>query len=63
MLVALETLFVKEGLLEEKLIAEFHDAMILREDADYHGEFSKEGAESVIESAKRFIQKGRLILE
>ena len=46
-----------------KINIEFHDAMILCEDADYHGEFSKEGAESVIESAKQFIPKARSILK
>jgi len=37
--------------------------MVLREGADYHGEFSQEGAESSIESATKFIQKIRVILK
>jgi len=63
LLVALQSLFVDKGLLEENLVNAFHDAMVLREDADYHAEFSKEGAESTIESAKQFIQKAKSILK
>lgn len=63
LLVAVQKLFVEEGLLEEELVEDFHTAMVLREDADYHGEFSKEGAESVIESATKFIQKVKSILK
>jgi len=63
LLVALQSLFVDNGLLEENLVNAFHDAMVLREDADYHAEFSKEGAESTIESAKQFIQKAKSILK
>ncbi|OGL40433.1 MAG: hypothetical protein A2042_07470 [Candidatus Schekmanbacteria bacterium GWA2_38_11] len=62
LLVALQALFVDEGLLEEELTKDFHTAMVLREGADYHGEFSKEGAESSIESATKFLQKAEVIL-
>ena len=62
LLVALQALFVDEGLLEEELTKDFHTAMVLREGADYHGEFSKEGAESSIESATKFLQKAEAIL-
>jgi uncharacterized protein (UPF0332 family) len=37
--------------------------MVLRESADYHGEFSKEGAKSSIESATKFLQKAGAILK
>ena len=63
LLVALQTLFVDKGLLEEELAKDFHAAMVLREGADYHGEFSKEGAESSIESAAKFFQKVKAILK
>lgn len=63
LLVALQALFVERGLLEEKITKDFHMAMVLREDADYHGEFSKEGAESSIELAGEFLQKALLILK
>jgi len=62
LLVALQALFVDEGLLEEELTKDFHTAMVLREGADYHGEFSKEGAESSIEAATKFLQKAEAIL-
>jgi len=63
LLVALQALFVDKGLLEEELAKDFHAAMMLREGADYHGEFSKEGAESSIESAAKFLQKVKAILK
>lgn len=63
LLVALRSLFVEQGMLPEKLIAEFHEAMTLREDADYHAQFSKEGAESVLTSAKELISLSKNIIE
>ncbi|MCK9582182.1 MAG: HEPN domain-containing protein [Endomicrobiales bacterium] len=62
LLVALRALFVGPKMLDEKLIVEFHEAMALREGADYHSEFSKEGAESVIESAREMLKKSKNIL-
>lgn len=55
LLVALKSLFVDKSLLEKDLVSRLHNAMILREEADYHGEFSKEGAESALELADEFI--------
>ncbi len=46
----------------EKLAKDFHTAMVLRESADYPGEFSKEGAESSIESATKFLRRAGAIL-
>jgi len=63
LLVALQSLFVDEGLFEEKFAKDFHTAMLLREGADYHSEFSKEGAESSIKSAKEFFAKAREIIK
>jgi len=62
LLVALQALFVDRGLLGEDLAEEFHTAMVLREGADYHGEFSKEGAESCIRSASKLLKKAVEIL-
>lgn len=62
LLVALQALFVDKGLIEEELAKDFHTAMVLRESANYHGEFSKEGAESSIESATKFLRKTGAIL-
>lgn len=63
LLVALQALFTDKGLLEEAIVKDFHTAMVLRESADYHGEFSKEGAESCIKSADKFIRKVGAILK
>ena len=63
LLVALQSLFVDKGLIDEELARDFHTAMVLREDADYHGEFSKEGAASSIESATKLIQKAKIVLK
>lgn len=62
LVVAMQALFVDKRLLDRSLLKSFHDAMILRENADYHGEFSKEGASSNIESAKSFLKTTRSIL-
>lgn len=63
LLVALNSLFVKEGLLSEDLALEFHDAMVLREDADYHGNFTEEGADSVLKAAKELLITAKTILK
>jgi uncharacterized protein (UPF0332 family) len=62
LLVALRALFFEQGLIPEKLITEFHDAMTLREDADYHAQFSREGAESVLASAKELLSLAKSIV-
>lgn len=63
LLVALNSLFVDTGLLPEEITSEFHDAMVLREDADYHGNFTKEGAETVLKAAKEFLAVAKTILK
>lgn len=63
LLVAFQALFVDKGLIEDELAKDFHTAMVLRESADYHGEFSREGAESSLESATKFLQKAEAILK
>jgi uncharacterized protein (UPF0332 family) len=62
LLVAMKALFVKTGLLDENLVREFHEAMVLREEADYHGEFSKAGAERALNAAISFIEASRKII-
>lgn len=62
LLVALNSLFVEQGLLSEQIAEEFHDAMVLREDADYHGNFTKEGSETVLKAAKEFLSVAKSIL-
>ena len=63
LVVALIHLFVDNGLLEEGLVKEFHDAMVLREDADYHGNFSREGAGEVLKVAEEFLNKAKTLLK
>jgi len=63
LLVALNSLFVDTGLLSDELASEFHDAMVLREDADYHGNFTKEGAETVLKAAKELLTTAKSILK
>lgn len=63
LLVALEALFVEKGLIDEELVKDFRTTMMLREGADYHSEFSREGAESSIASAELFLLKAKEILE
>lgn len=60
--VALGALFVDEGLMEAQTARDFLNAMNLREAADYEAEFSQPGAEAVIKSAERFIEKAMDIL-
>ncbi len=62
LLVVLQALFVGEGLLWQKLVRDLHNAMILREDADYHGEFSEEGAKSILELAEEFLRISKKLL-
>ena len=62
LLVAVQALFVDKGLIEESLVKDFHTAMILREEADYHGDFSEEGAKSSLDSARTFLEKAKKIL-
>ena len=60
--VALRTLFVEEGQMEVKFVRDFLNAMSLREAADYEAKFSMEGANAVIVSAEKFIEKATAIL-
>jgi uncharacterized protein (UPF0332 family) len=53
--VALEALFVEEGLLAGRYVRLLQDTMALREDADYGGSYSKEGASMSISNAEEFI--------
>jgi uncharacterized protein (UPF0332 family) len=53
--VALDALFVHKGLLERRYLTIFREAMALREEADYGGSFSKEGASVCISGARDFV--------
>lgn len=62
LLVALRALYVEKGLMSEKLLSEFHDAMVLRENADYNSQFSKSGANAVIKTAKEILALAKSLL-
>jgi len=60
--VALLELYVDTGKLPLSLVKDFDRAMLLREEADYKGEFSEAGAREVIGSAERFIAVAKQLL-
>jgi len=59
---AIEALFVEKKLLEMQYIRNLLNAMSLREDADYADEYSKQGAQDSLITAKEFIQKAQELL-
>ena len=60
--IAIEALFVETGMLEKRYSRILKDSMSLREDADYGGEFSKDGASLSINNAEEFIKKAKEVL-
>jgi uncharacterized protein (UPF0332 family) len=63
LVLALRALFVDEGKIDAQLVRDFLNAMNLRQAADYEAEFSQSGAEAVITSAEKFIEKAAVILD
>jgi len=61
--IAIETLFVESGVLGKRYARILSDSMSLREDADYSGDFSKEGASLSITNAEEFINKAKELLD
>jgi uncharacterized protein (UPF0332 family) len=62
LIVAIKALFVADKLLDVTLVEAFGMAKVLRENADYDNEYSKESATSLVEKAKKFLIVGRKIL-
>lgn len=60
--VGLKAFYVDEGKMPIKLIENLNNARRLRERADYKGNYSKEGAELVVKSAKEFVFAAEKIL-
>lgn len=60
--IAIEALFVEQGLLEKRYARIISDSMSLREEADYSGDFSKEGASLSISNAEEFIRRSKELL-
>lgn len=61
--VGVEELFAKAGLLEMKWARALRNAMSMREDADYAGEFSREGAEATVKNAEGFLEEAERLLK
>jgi uncharacterized protein (UPF0332 family) len=59
---AIKELFVKNKLLEDTLAEALYASMMLREEADYKRNFSKENAAIVIEKAESFLMATKNIL-
>ena len=60
---ALQELYVEEGILQKKFVDDFDVVMLLRETADYKSDFSKEGAETAIKNAEKFLTVIRGVLK
>ncbi len=63
LLVAIEALYVDKNNLSPELARDLRNAMILREEADYHSDFSESGASSVLKSAAKFLEAAKHILK
>jgi uncharacterized protein (UPF0332 family) len=61
LLAAIRELYTKE--VERSLIQEFEHGMYLRQEADYGLKFSESGAQDVIETAKKLLQRAKTILK
>ncbi|MCL4499807.1 MAG: HEPN domain-containing protein [Chloroflexi bacterium] len=59
---AIQALFVDGGIMDQEYVDDFDTTMLLRETADYKSDFSKEGAETAIDNAERFLAKTEEIL-
>lgn len=59
---ALQSLYVEEGILEERYANDFDVVMLLRETADYKSDFSKDGAKTAIQNAKTFSSAAKKVL-
>ncbi len=60
--VALESLFVESGLLGKRITSMLRNNMILREEADYGGSFSRENAQVGIANAWEFLEEAKELL-
>jgi len=61
--VALKHLYVSSGEIKESLSKLFLDAMSLREEADYHSDFSEEGAKHSIDGAEKMFAAAKQIIK
>lgn len=55
LIVALRVFYLDKGLINHKIIEDIQLGKQMRESADYHADFSEEGAKALIESAENFL--------
>lgn len=60
---ALKSLYVSEKLLSNDFLEALNLGKYLRENADYYGDFDKDGTEGMLESAKDFLKEAKKILK
>lgn len=63
LIVAIRELYVKDKLLDYRIVEAFQRAKILRENADYYDRFSKEAAGNILNKAKEFNLKTNELLQ
>jgi uncharacterized protein (UPF0332 family) len=61
--ITLEALFVEQGHLAGRYVRMLQGTMALREDADYSGTYSKDGASTSIANAQEFIMAARKLMQ
>lgn len=62
LIISLRTLYVEQKLLPVTLIESLLQAKRLREQADYYDEWSKEGAESLLNAAEKFLNTSKTLI-
>lgn len=60
---AIRYLYIEKGLLDFALIKALQKGKMLREEADYYGEFTKENAKDLMTKAQEFIRASGKILK
>lgn len=60
---ALKSFYISEGILPSRFLEALQLGKSLRENADYYGDFDKEGTESMVASAKDFLKEAKRILK
>ena len=61
--IALRAIYVEKGLLDSNVIEVFHMAKNLRENADYHGTFSREDADHLCKEAKNLLAISKSVVK
>lgn len=62
LIVAIKAIFVEKNELDVRLVEAFQTAKVLRENADYENEFSRESARGLVEKSDQFLDRAKVIL-